>query len=414
MIDYVLKGYEDTITQNKTQKLCHNACKDWSWCESSNYNMASGQCQLLNGSHYGDSRSLVSSKAWVYSYTCSKDAVETTTRQQYPCQDKDNEYDDYPILLTALKYPSANLTQARERCAQCNMQLCSLAQLKAAYDAGYRNDKWGLVNIQGRDAMVTSCGNRYYASLTECFFRIEGNMASSVIPHTPRPYENAQAFCCRACNMYTDFPIVQTPKAYPSTDLSLASELCALCGMKLCSLAQLKAAYDAGYRNDQWGLIDTIGQLAKVASCEGLAPDTCYSVVKGGVGTSRIPFTEAYSAGLSQSYCCPVCTLYKDYPIFFTPEEYPSADLTQARERCAQCDMQLCSLAQLKAAYDAGYRSDEWGLIDIQGREGRVTSCDDYFDVPGECYFTEGGQGNSTIPNTPRMAAYMIGYCCVR
>ena len=72
MIDYVLKGYEDTITQNKTQKLCHNACKDWSWCESSNYNMASGQCQLLNGSHYGDSRSLVSSKAWVYSYTCSK------------------------------------------------------------------------------------------------------------------------------------------------------------------------------------------------------------------------------------------------------------------------------------------------------------------------------------------------------
>ena len=110
---------------------------------------------------------------------------------------------DYPILLTALKYPSANLTQARERCAQCDMQLCSLAQLKAAYDAGYRNDKWGLVNIQGRDAMVTSCGNRYYASLTECFFRIEGNMASSVIPHTPRPYENAQAFCCRACNMYT-------------------------------------------------------------------------------------------------------------------------------------------------------------------------------------------------------------------
>ena len=27
------------------------------------------------------------------SMTISQDAVETTTRQQYPCQDKDNEYD---------------------------------------------------------------------------------------------------------------------------------------------------------------------------------------------------------------------------------------------------------------------------------------------------------------------------------
>ena len=72
MIDYVLVGFEDAINQTKTQRLCHNACKDSSWCESSNYKMASEQCQLINASHYDDSGSLVSSKGWVYSYTCTK------------------------------------------------------------------------------------------------------------------------------------------------------------------------------------------------------------------------------------------------------------------------------------------------------------------------------------------------------
>ena len=91
------------------------------------------------------------------------------------------------------------MSPARDRCAQCGMQLCSLAQLKAAYDAGYRDDQWGLINIQGRDAKVTSC-DAYYSNPDECFFIVDGNSSRSLIPHTPRPYETPFAFCCRSDN----------------------------------------------------------------------------------------------------------------------------------------------------------------------------------------------------------------------
>ena len=104
--------------------------------------------------------------------------------------------------------------------------------------------------------------------------------------------------------------------------------------------------------------------------------------------------------------------LLSDYPILLTALKYPSANLTQARERCAQCDMQLCSLAQLKAAYDAGYRLNEWGMYDTPGRDVTVTSCGRYFGTPGECYFTEEGQEKSSIPNTPRVATTESVYCC--
>ena len=105
-------------------------------------------------------------------------------------------------------------------------------------------------------------------------------------------------------------------------------------------------------------------------------------------------------------------TIYiSDYPIFLTPEDYPSADLTQAKERCAQCDMQLCSLAQLKAAYDVGYRNDEWGLYDTPGRDVKVMPCAGWFNA-GECYYTEEGYLKSSIPNTPRVGVADSVYCC--
>ncbi|XP_071786648.1 uncharacterized protein [Asterias amurensis] len=197
IIDYVLVGFEDAIIQSTTQKLCHNACKDWSWCESSNYKMASGQCQLLNASHYDESRSLVASKGWVYSYTCIKPSrLAGQERQDYLCLDMTTNSQDYAIFFTPEEYPSADLTQARERCAQCDMQLCSLAQLKAAYDAGYRSDEWGMYDTPGRDVTVTSCGH-YFGTPGECYFTEEGQEKSS-IPNTPRVVATESVYCCDA------------------------------------------------------------------------------------------------------------------------------------------------------------------------------------------------------------------------
>ncbi len=107
-----------------------------------------------------------------------------------------------------------------------------------------------------------------------------------------------------------DPPIFRSEESFLSADLTDAREHCAQCGMQLCSLAQLKAAYDAGYRNDQWGLIDTIGQLAKVVSCGDSIADKCFFVGEGSDGASGIPFKN-YSDGLIPSYCCPFCDVYK-------------------------------------------------------------------------------------------------------
>ncbi|XP_033632289.1 uncharacterized protein LOC117293914 [Asterias rubens] len=196
MIDYVLLGFEDAINQTKTQKLCHNACKDSGWCESSNYEMASGQCQLLNASHHDESRSLVPSKGWIYSFTCIKPTSPAGQENpDYPCLDMTSNNQDYPIFLTPEDYPSADLTQAKERCAQCDMQLCSLAQLKAAYDVGYRNDEWGLYDTPGRDVKVMPCAGWFNAG--ECYYTEEGYLKSS-IPNTPRVGVADSVYCCDA------------------------------------------------------------------------------------------------------------------------------------------------------------------------------------------------------------------------
>ena len=77
--------------------------------------------------------------------------------------------------------------------------------------------------------------------------------------------------------------------------------------------------------------------------------------------------------------------------------------------------MQLCTLAQLKAAYDSGFRDNNWSLFDMEGRDARVSPCWEYYWRRGECYFiVEGNSGISLIPNTPRPANFEPVYCCPR
>ncbi len=277
------------------------------------------------------------------------------------------------------KYPSADLTKARERCAQCDMQLCSLAQLKAAYDAGYRSNQWGLIDTQGREETVTSSGSSFFNKPGECNFTVSEEAKKNIIQNTPRTYSFARSYCCHTCHLdhskahifhvhvkskyfvicssffpynqqktflsndtnkcncrriviiirhilndncvkpknvdfifvTAGFPIFRTPELSPSLDLTVASEQCALCGMALCLLSQLKVAYDAGYRDYHWGLIDTLGRHAKVMSCDGIhnTTDTCYYFVEGGV-EGYIPLSSK-SETSDTAYCCITCHVYE-------------------------------------------------------------------------------------------------------
>ena len=51
--------------------------------------------------------------------------------------------------------------------------------------------------------------------------------------------------------------------------------------MRLCTTSQLEAAYNTGYREDTWGLIDNKGRHAKVSSCDEFSnsPDECHFIV---------------------------------------------------------------------------------------------------------------------------------------
>ena len=107
------------------------------------------------------------------------------------------------------------------------MKLCLLRQLKAAYEAGYRDDRWGLAGIDGRRAKVTSCGGDGQYVDGECFFVVEGSQTGGVIPLAPSLNDSTNAYCCQ---MFCD---VSTGK-YNSL-----KEMCSLCNYWMIKLTKL-------------------------------------------------------------------------------------------------------------------------------------------------------------------------------
>ena len=70
VVDFTLAGLKSNISYTKTQKLCHLDCKASASCQSSNYETASGRCELLTASHYCASQlCLVQRRGWVYAFT---------------------------------------------------------------------------------------------------------------------------------------------------------------------------------------------------------------------------------------------------------------------------------------------------------------------------------------------------------
>ncbi|XP_038057094.1 uncharacterized protein LOC119728779 [Patiria miniata] len=102
------------------------------------------------------------------------------------------------VCQTSAAYPSACLDDAREACRGYGHHLCSLDELKAAFDSGVTTSYWNLVDVRDRDARISICqvgsGHRYEGD--ECFVKV-GDYATWHIPNTPRPSTNARAFCCK-------------------------------------------------------------------------------------------------------------------------------------------------------------------------------------------------------------------------
>ncbi len=99
---------------------------------------------------------------------------------------------NYPIFRSPVT--SHSHLEAEGSCSQCGKQLCSLDDLKAAHDVGYRDDQWGFTSELELKAKVTSCNGLLPED--ECYSFVEGNADKSLIPITPSISFNGSAFCC--------------------------------------------------------------------------------------------------------------------------------------------------------------------------------------------------------------------------
>ena len=111
---------------------------------------------------------------------------------------------DYPVFRSFASYPSDEQSQPRARCAECGLQLCTLAQLRAAYEAGFRHSGWYLYDKKDRVAMVSQCGKWRYVR-NECYYEVEGNRSytESLIPNIRRPGRIEHPICCQKCQVDT-------------------------------------------------------------------------------------------------------------------------------------------------------------------------------------------------------------------
>ncbi|XP_038055366.1 uncharacterized protein LOC119727533 [Patiria miniata] len=210
MVGVALVGFNHSVCRTDTQGLCHGACTAEPRCRSVNYELKTGMCHLVyNASHHSDPDRLALRRGWFYSYIDvePRDEFVTAQNQEPPCLE--NYPNDVPdIIRTIETFPSNDLSLARRACSQYAMQLCTLAQLKAAYRAGRADDSWALIDVKGRDAKLTPCGS-YYGAPGECYYIVEGRPDESLIPTTPRPAVTNKAYCCSTNHTCSDSHALQ-------------------------------------------------------------------------------------------------------------------------------------------------------------------------------------------------------------
>ncbi|XP_038066732.1 uncharacterized protein LOC119736795 [Patiria miniata] len=167
------------------------------------------------------------------------------------------------------------------------------------------------------------------------------------------------------------------------THASAATE-CSKTGQQLCLHAQLDHASGEKY---------PATPLSWYADTDSLAVLT-----ETGVTYHDLPLT-APSPGL----CCSLPYVYRD-PVR-TASLYAVADRAGQASGCSDQGAHPCTLAELKEAYDNGYRSSTWLYFATPNRDASVADGGCGSRTGDECY-------QDTIANTPRPAAQSWVYCC--
>nr|CAD55601.1 Cyclin B binding protein [Marthasterias glacialis] len=102
----------------------------------------------------------------------------------------------YSICLSPDKYEANDLASAQTYCKSIGSSLCSLGQMANAWRHKYYDGRWGMYNVKGRDARVSSCGT-YTKSSGECYTTTTVIIIPvNIIPNTPRPNAQQKAYCC--------------------------------------------------------------------------------------------------------------------------------------------------------------------------------------------------------------------------
>ncbi|XP_038053442.1 uncharacterized protein LOC119725905 [Patiria miniata] len=280
------------------------------------------------------------------------------------CVPEGNKWD---IFLTEDTFSADDSCKAEERCRECGMQVCTLPQMKLAFEFEYRNLAFGLYRgseSDNRKARVSSCD--YDFPSQECFY--EGR---EILTVPLSDGEEVAAYCCPSTG-----PSLTVSKFHSHAE---AKESCPGTGARLCPLVLLAYANNLGYATAEWGWYASPNLFANVEEDELVV---CYDPQAG--QTAR--------AG----YCCPMVNSF-----VLSEDEY--ATHGEAQAFCASMRLHLCSLAELKSARDHGFWGPSWGRYEVEGRDVKVSDCK-YWSGP-ECY-------EGVIANTPRPRHTLPAYCC--
>ncbi|XP_038063219.1 uncharacterized protein LOC119733930 [Patiria miniata] len=216
-------------------------------------------------------------------------------------------------------------------------------------------------------------------------------------------------------DVFEAYPIFRTVELFSSVDALKANARCAESGAKLCNLGDLLRAYEVGYRHDQWGLFEHYGGLfehdggsgAKLIACNPSEREDCL----GMPGETNYIHHQNPATGDLQGFCCPHCYQFQGYPILRRRKPVYFHERDRVGDFCRECSLFPCSLDQMKAAYEAGFRDEHWGHIDLRGTEIRPSACTSEEIAAGGCSFPDEGLiPNRTAPADVDSISYP--YCC--
>ena len=94
-----------------------------------------------------------------------------------------------------------------------------------------------------------------------------------------------------------------TDEKFPSNNLRPAKKACKGHRTSLCTFADMAGAFTSGYRNNEWGIYNIKGNIARVSLCppQSIQHDVCFAI--NTATSSYIPYVRAQDK-YYKAYCC--------------------------------------------------------------------------------------------------------------